>query len=125
MVGDIPYGLEGLSDPAARQQHPGLARDHCPPQAIDQIRGASRRAVPIDNLPERATAHDLPVDDELRSALRQLTEKQQHAVVYRHIGDLSYDDIAELLQCSKDAARRSVADGLIKLRDIYGERIAK
>jgi RNA polymerase sigma factor (sigma-70 family) len=94
-------------------------------KAIDQIRSASRRAVPIDNLPERTTAEDLSIGDELRDALRQLTERQQHAVVYRHIGDLSYDDIAELLECSKDAARRSVADGLIKLRDIYGERNTK
>jgi RNA polymerase sigma factor (sigma-70 family) len=94
-------------------------------KAIDQIRGASRRAVPIDNLPERPITQDVSTGDELRGALRQLTDRQQHAVVYRHIGDLSYDDIAELLECSKDAARRSVADGLIKLRDIYGERNMK
>jgi RNA polymerase sigma factor (sigma-70 family) len=94
-------------------------------KAIDQIRGASRRPLPIDNLPELATAQDITGDEELRSALGQLTDRQQHAVVYRHIGDLSYDDIAELLECSKDAARRTVADGLIKLRDIYGERKTK
>jgi RNA polymerase sigma factor (sigma-70 family) len=94
-------------------------------KAIDQIRGANRRPLPVDHLPERATAHDITGDEELRSALGQLTDRQQHAVVYRHIGDLSYADIAELLECSKDAARRSVADGLIKLRDIYGERNTK
>jgi RNA polymerase sigma factor (sigma-70 family) len=94
-------------------------------KAIDQIRSASRRPLPIGNLPDRTSVHVVSVGDELRNALRQLTDRQQHAVVYRHIGDLSYDDIAELLECSKDAARRSVADGLIKLRDIYGERVTK
>jgi RNA polymerase sigma factor (sigma-70 family) len=94
-------------------------------KAIDQIRSANRRPLLVNKLPEQASSQDITVDEQLRSALRQLTERQQHAVVYRHIGDLSYDDMAELLECSKDAARRSVADGLIKLRDIYGERNPK
>jgi DNA-directed RNA polymerase specialized sigma24 family protein len=37
-------------------------------------------------------------------------------VIYRFVNDLPYRDIARLLGCSEEAARRSVHEALKKLR---------
>jgi RNA polymerase sigma factor (sigma-70 family) len=86
-------------------------------KAIDQLRGAARRPDPTEPLPERAT-HDRPFerDEKLLAALDALPFKQRSAVVYRYLADLSYADIAALLDSSQAAARRSAADGIAKLR---------
>jgi DNA-directed RNA polymerase specialized sigma24 family protein len=38
------------------------------------------------------------------------------AVIYRFVNDLPYRDIARLLDCSEEAARRNVHEALKKLR---------
>jgi RNA polymerase sigma factor (sigma-70 family) len=91
-------------------------------KAIDQLRGAARRPAPTDALPQQATrddpSHAWPVegDEQLLAALDGLPFKQRSAVVYRYLADLSYADIAALLDSSEAAARRSAADGIAKLR---------
>ena len=39
------------------------------------------------------------------------------AVFLRSVADLSYEDLADALDCSQEAARRSVHEGLKKLRE--------
>ena len=99
-------------------------------KAIDQIRAGQRVPVPAGNLPERRPGvHDpgpQPADTELPDtdlfrALAALPDKQRGAVVYRYLADLSYDDVAALLECSPAAARRSAADGIASLRRHYGK----
>lgn len=89
-------------------------------KAIDVLRRASRQPTPAGDLPERI-ADDVPVehDDELRLALDGLAPKQRAAVVYRYLADLSYAELAILLDCSQAAARRNTADGLARLRAQY------
>ena len=55
-------------------------------------------------------------DDELWARVRALPDKQRLAVGYRFGADLSYAEIAALLECSEAAARRSVFEGLRTLR---------
>ena len=94
-------------------------------KAIDQIRARQRVPVPAGNLPERPpgtqTAGPEPADTELHDALATLPDKQRGAVVYRYLADLSYADVAALLECSPAAARRSAADGIASLRRHYGK----
>ncbi|MCA1843142.1 MAG: RNA polymerase sigma factor [Actinobacteria bacterium] len=94
-------------------------------KAIDQIRARNRVPVPAGNLPQRpAGAQDPgpePADTELHGALAALPDKQRGAVVYRYLADLSYTDVAALLECSPAAARRSAADGIASLRKHYGK----
>ena len=47
---------------------------------------------------------------------RRLPPKQRSAVVLRFASDMSYAGIAKALDCSQDAARRNVHEGLQKLR---------
>ncbi len=90
-------------------------------KAIDQLRRSARTARPSGDVPDRASPARVPVppDEALRSAVAALPPKQRAAVAYRYLADLSYADIAGLLACSQDAARRSAADGIAALRRTY------
>jgi RNA polymerase sigma factor (sigma-70 family) len=89
-------------------------------KAIDALRSRKRIATPTADVPDAGSAeHSSALDDELRDRLNALPPKQRSAVVYRHLADLSYTEIAELLDSSEAAARRSVADGIAKLRQLH------
>ncbi len=90
-------------------------------KAIDQTRRASR-VRPTDSLPEVGSwDRSVLLSDDLRRAVVALPPKQQGAVIYRYIADLSYEDVAELLDCTPAAARRSAADGIAALRTRYAQ----
>ena len=94
-------------------------------KAIDQIRSRKRTPEPVSEAgdgraahAEKATASE-PIDSDLHAALAGLPAKQRGAVVYRYLADLSYDEVAALLDCSPTAARRNAADGIARLRRTY------
>ena len=88
-------------------------------KAIDSHRAAARRALPAAELPEVAVPAPEPVDGEPRlwAQVRALPEKQRNAVFLRSVADLSYAEVGLALDCSQDAARRSVHEGLKRLRE--------
>ena len=55
-------------------------------------------------------------EPELWRAVRDLPAKQRAAVLHRYVNDLAYADIGQVMGCSEEAARRSVFEGLQKLR---------
>jgi RNA polymerase sigma factor (sigma-70 family) len=86
-------------------------------KALDTYRSRKRHAVPVEEVPE--VAHhdpDLP-DGELWVQVRRLPPKQRGAILLRYGADLSHAEIAVALDCSEEAARRSVHEGLKKLRE--------
>lgn len=100
-------------------------------KVIDAHRAAARSAIPLDpqdGLPDRPAPGGDPAqlpglgevagldDPHLRAALAQLPERLRTAVVGRHAADLSYDDLAALLDTTVGAARRAVSDGVAALR---------
>jgi RNA polymerase sigma factor (sigma-70 family) len=89
-------------------------------KAVDEFRGAARRAVPTGAVPDVAVAFAAAdADPELWQEVRALPPKQRAAVVHRYVHDLAYDEIGALLDCSADAARRSVHEGIRKLRTTW------
>jgi RNA polymerase sigma-70 factor (ECF subfamily) len=52
----------------------------------------------------------------VRDAIMRLPPKQKAAIILRHVQELSYDQVAEALECSQDAARANVYQGLRRLR---------
>jgi RNA polymerase sigma factor (sigma-70 family) len=89
-------------------------------KAIDHHRGASRRAVPTDDPPERPVL-DPPMSDAgdpLWAAVRALPPRQRVAVVHRHVLDRGYQEIAELMGCSEQTARANVYQGTKRLREL-------
>lgn len=92
-------------------------------KAIDQHRRIARAPRPSDRLEDSAATDPTPSgadDAALRDALDALPPKQRGAVVARYLADLAYADVAAMLGCSEDAARRSAADGIAALRRTYG-----
>jgi RNA polymerase sigma factor (sigma-70 family) len=59
-------------------------------------------------------------DEELWSAVRALPPKQRAAVVLRFVNDFSHREVAAVLDCSEEAARRSLHEGLGRLRREMG-----
>jgi RNA polymerase sigma factor (sigma-70 family) len=90
-------------------------------KAIDAHRARTRRAVPVEEVPERADAGGVALngEPELWRAVRGLPAKQRAAVLHRYVNDLAYADIGRVMGCSEDAARRSVHEGLKKLRTVW------
>jgi RNA polymerase sigma factor (sigma-70 family) len=86
-------------------------------KAIDHHRARKRRPEPRDELPEQPVHDDVGGGDpELWQAVAALPPKQRGAVALRYAADLDYAGIAEALDCSQEAARRSVHEGLKRLR---------
>jgi RNA polymerase sigma factor (sigma-70 family) len=89
-------------------------------KAIDHHRALRRGPVPMAEPPERpASGAELQSPDgDLWAAVRALPEKQRAAVVLRFTCDLSHREIGRVLDCSDAAARRSVHEGLKRLREV-------
>ena len=51
------------------------------------------------------------------AAVAELGEAQRAAVALRYAGDLPYREIGAALECSEEAARKRVSDGLRALRE--------
>ncbi|MEX1078360.1 MAG: RNA polymerase sigma factor [Homoserinimonas sp.] len=90
-------------------------------KALDIIRSRQRRAIPVDEVPERVSTIGVPeaTDHDLWNALARLPDKQRQAVAYHHLGGLPYAAVAEILGGSTDAARRAASDGIQALRTTY------
>jgi RNA polymerase sigma factor (sigma-70 family) len=89
-------------------------------KALDAYRGRVRRAVPVaepEAVDERAAAMPDGRDERLWAAVRGLPPRQRSAVVLRYVGDLPHREIAAAIGCSEQAARRSLHEGLTKLRE--------
>ena len=84
-------------------------------KAIDHHRARARQPESRAELPE-VPVTDQPADREVWAAVAELPEGQRFAVALRYAADLPYREIGEALDCSEQAARRRVADGLAALR---------
>ena len=85
-------------------------------KAIDHHRARARRPEPRGELPE-VRAED-PEPAEMWAAVARLPDGQRSAVALRYAADLPYREIGTALDCSEEAARRRVADGLTALRSM-------
>jgi RNA polymerase sigma factor (sigma-70 family) len=92
-------------------------------KAIDSHRARGRRPVPTDEINDAAAAGPPPASTDGEPALWKLVDglpdKQRVAVRARFVEDLAYADIARMLGCSEDAARRNVHEGVKKLRGAW------
>jgi RNA polymerase sigma factor (sigma-70 family) len=89
-------------------------------KAIDSVRARGRRPVPVPALDDVPAPAGAELDGDVWEAVRQLPEKQRAAVALRYGGDLRHREVAEAMGVSEEAARRSVSDGLKRLREELG-----
>jgi RNA polymerase sigma factor (sigma-70 family) len=86
-------------------------------KAIDHHRAKGRQPIPVAEVPEVAEQDGMPEPDErLWAAVGALPPKQRAAVALRYGSDLPHTEIAAALGCSPEAARRSLHEGLKRLR---------
>jgi RNA polymerase sigma factor (sigma-70 family) len=90
-------------------------------KAIDAHRAGARRpaTVPDAQLETAFSGEDglrPDPDPALWDAVRELPAKQQRAVVMRFAGDRSYEEIADTMAISKEAARQNAHAGVRTLR---------
>lgn len=86
-------------------------------KAIDHHRARGRAPVAVAAVAEVAVEDGLPERDErLWAAVGTLPPKQRAAVALRYGSDLPHAEIAAALGCSPEAARRSLHEGLKRLR---------
>jgi RNA polymerase sigma factor (sigma-70 family) len=85
-------------------------------KAVDAARARGRRPLPVPEAPERGRP-DPPADADAWSPLRGLPAKQRAAVFLRVAADLPHREVARVLDCSEEAARRSAHEGLRRLRE--------
>ena len=85
-------------------------------KAIDSMRARKRRPQPRAELPDRAH-HDDYGDSDLWLKVGTLPTQQRLAIVHRYALDLRYADIGRLIGSSEAAARRSVHEGIKRLRE--------
>jgi RNA polymerase sigma factor (sigma-70 family) len=87
-------------------------------KAIDHHRANGRRPLPVAD-PGEATAEDpgLELGDGVWDRVEALPPKQRAAVVLRYGSDLPHDEIAAAIGCTPEAARRSLHEGLKRLRE--------
>jgi RNA polymerase sigma factor (sigma-70 family) len=88
-------------------------------KALDEHRARVRRPVPVAAVAEGGGGDSAAAgaDEELWALVRELPPKQRAAVVLRFVNDLPHREIARVLDCSEAAARRSLHEGLEKLRE--------
>jgi RNA polymerase sigma factor (sigma-70 family) len=81
--------------------------------AIDTV----RRARPAGELPEQASDDERPAYADLGELTDSLPRKERAAVVLRYGYDLTYDQIAAVLDSSPAAARQATSSGVRRLRE--------
>lgn len=88
--------------------------------AIDAVRARARRAEPVA-APEPAPVDGTPqpADASLWEAVRRLAPRQRAAVALRYVADMSYAEVARVMDCSEEAARRSAFEGVRRLREVW------
>jgi RNA polymerase sigma factor (sigma-70 family) len=86
-------------------------------KAIDYHRANGRGPIPVAEVWEVAEQDAIPEpDDGLWAAVGALPPKQRAAVALRYGSDLPHAEIAAALGCSPEAARRSLHEGIKRLR---------
>jgi RNA polymerase sigma factor (sigma-70 family) len=86
-------------------------------KAIDHHRANGRQPIPVAEVAEVAIEDRIPEPDQrLWAAVGALPPKQRAAVALRYGSDLPHGEIAAALGCSPEAARRSLHEGLKRLR---------
>lgn len=88
-------------------------------KAIDEVRSDGRRPVPVPEPVEGAADPPAAADEELWGMVGALPPKQRAAVFLRFGADLTHREVARVLDCSEQAARRSAHEGLKRLKEAW------
>ncbi len=90
-------------------------------KAIDVLRRAGRRAIPVADVPDQIAGEGADHQRlDLAPLMAELPERQRLTVVYHYLAGLPYREVAAIVGGSADAARRAAADGIRSLQRSKG-----
>ena len=96
--------------------------------ARNRIRDTRKNMIDIDNVQlavgaeaESGLIHGA-VSDMLQIEVDKLPDRQRTALVLRVYEDMSFKEIAEIMQCPYDTAKANYRHALIKLREVFEEQ---
>ena len=75
--------------------------------------------MPVEAVPERPVTDPDHRDDTVWVKVRELPPKQRTALALRFVADAPYAEISTVMDTTEEAARRSVHEGLKRLRLEY------
>jgi RNA polymerase sigma-70 factor (ECF subfamily) len=75
------------------------------------------RTVRLGDLALVAPARDGVTPADLAAAIRALPAHERAAFVLRRVQDLPYDEVARVLECSEEAARKRVSEATKKVKE--------
>lgn len=84
-------------------------------KAVDHHRANGRQPVPVAEVAEVAVSDPEPSEG-IWAVVGALPPKQRAAVTLRYACDLPHNEIADALGCTPEAARRSLHEGIKRLR---------
>jgi RNA polymerase sigma-70 factor (ECF subfamily) len=97
----------------------------------DEFRRAERAPLPLDleaTGPPSPSAEEVALAGEevarLRAALLQLPVEQRSALILRYYHDLSYAEIAQVLNCPVGTIRSRLHNGIDRLKSLLQEEVA-
>ncbi len=93
--------------------------------ALDELRRIRRRAIPHDSdtftsLPTSDATSAVDAQRDVSAALQQIPEEFRVVLVLRHIADLEYDEIAEILEIPVGTVRSRLSRGRAQLSTMLG-----
>jgi RNA polymerase sigma factor (sigma-70 family) len=88
-------------------------------KALDRFRARRREPIAVAAPPDGRIPPMPEPEEELWARVRELPSKQRTAIALRFVSDAGYADIASVMGTSEEAARRSVHEGLKRLRTEY------
>jgi RNA polymerase sigma factor (sigma-70 family) len=99
----------------ARNRARDVARRPGPPSAFEPVDDPSPEPGPAEQA-ERGELQRM-----LGTALGELPEVQQTAVVLRHVQGLRTSEVAQVLGCKEGTAKSHISRGLVRLRTLLGD----
>jgi len=85
-------------------------------KALDSHRARGRRPLPVAAVPEDVRLDAAEPTSPVWDAVRELPERQRHAVLLRYAGDLPYREVALAMGVTETAARQHASTGVRALR---------
>ena len=83
---------------------------------VDREGGPTESEIRRRRPSNRSASETKERDETLWDAVHELPPRQRSAILLRYVADLPHRDIATTIGCSEEAARRSLHEGLTKLR---------